>query len=112
MRAFDDLSGRTFGLLLVLNLDHIDQHRMSYYKVRCECGNEKVVQRSNLISGGTVSCTCYRLQLNRARCGEKSATYKHGHATQANVKTYEKWAWANRIRKDRQVSAESSARNL
>jgi len=100
-RPFDDLSGRVFGRLLVLAFDHFDQSRNSYYKVRCECGELKVVQRSNLTSGGTVSCNCYRLELNSVRCGEKSPVFKHGQATRQNQKTYEKWAWANQIRKKR-----------
>ena len=96
---FDDLSGRVFGRLLVLQLDHIDTQRTSHYKVLCECGQEKIVTRSNLISGGTVSCSCHRLEMASLRCGEKSPVYKHGHATRQNQKTYDKWAWANRIRK-------------
>ena len=103
-RHFDDLSGRVFGRLLVIQLDRIDAQRTSHYKVLCECGQEKIVTRSNLISGGTVSCSCHRLEQAALRCGEKSPVYKHGHATRQNQKTYEKWAWENRIRKVYQVS--------
>jgi hypothetical protein len=112
--VFDDLSGRTFGRLLVLDFDHFDRHYSSYYKVRCICGTEKVVQRSNLISGSTVSCSCHRLEQAAMRRGDKSPTYKHGHATRENAATYEKWAWANRIRKgaDHGVSQEYKEKNL
>jgi hypothetical protein len=101
-RTFDDLTGRVFGRLLVLEFDHFDRYRISYYKVRCECGAEKVVQRPNLISGGTVSCNCWRIENSRAQCGEKSPSYRHGKACgdrKIYQKTYEKWAWANQIRK-------------
>lgn len=49
--------GRKFGRLTVLQLDHISKN-MKYYKCICDCGNETVVQGSNLLSGHTVSCGC------------------------------------------------------
>lgn len=52
-----DLSGRKFGKLTV-----IEQHGHIGDKVawlcRCECGNEKVVSGSNLITSQTTSCGC------------------------------------------------------
>jgi len=112
-QAFDDLSGRRFGRLLVVALDRIDRKRRpnskgvqctSFYTVHCDCGSdEKIVQRSNLISGGTVSCGCHRLEQNSVRCGEKSPVFKHGYATKKNEATYEKWAWATKVRKRDQI---------
>ncbi len=105
-RVFEDLSGRVFGKLTVIALDHFERYRyrghiklQSYYLCRCECGEEKVIFRSHLTSGSTVSCGCWRIELNHQRSGENSSAYKHGHATRENAKTYDAWASANKIRK-------------
>lgn len=52
-----DLSGKRFGRLVVLDLDHI-LNRKSYWKCKCDCGNETVVLGSNLSKGTTKSCGC------------------------------------------------------
>ena len=104
--TFDDLSGRIFGRLLVLAFDHFDRHHVSYYRVRCDCGEEKVVQRPNLISGGTVSCTCYRKEQNQARCGEKSPVYRHGRCVSGkNSHEYEAWKWQQTLKRRRKKAA-------
>lgn len=105
-RPFDDLSGRTFGRLTVIAFDHFDWHGISYYTCECACGVTKVVQRPNLVSGGTVSCSCYRDEQRHERCGEKHGRYKHGHATKENKATYEVWAYRNHIRKRSHVQNE------
>lgn len=35
-----------------------------YYKCICECGTEKIIHRSNLLSGRTRSCGCLRRELH------------------------------------------------
>ena len=53
--------GMTFGRLTVLEKDHRDkQRRKTYYRCRCECGGEAVVNGYNLKSGKTRSCGCLR----------------------------------------------------
>ena len=81
-RDFEDLRGARFGRLTVIDFDHINAHGTSYWVCECDCGNKTIVQRSNLISGGTVSCGCY--------CRERlleSAT-KHGSS---NTPLYAVW---------------------
>jgi hypothetical protein len=93
-QAFDDLSGRVFFRLTVLEFDHFDRHHASWYRVKCVCGTEKVIRRAHLISLGTVSCGCWRRELNVARCGKKSTAYRHGMRMKGTDDTaYEKWKW-------------------
>lgn len=48
MRKLIDLTGRTFGKLLVLEYSHKTERNENYWKCRCECGNEYEVMGSNL----------------------------------------------------------------
>lgn len=109
--AFDDLTGRTFGRLNVVRFDHFDRHGVSYYWVQCECGAPpKIVQRCNLISGGTVSCNCWRLEQSAARCGEKSPVFRHGRCGAGkNRHDYEAWAWKNHIRVSQKLKRQAAA---
>ena len=50
-----DITSQRFGYLIVVGLSHIKEER-SYWKVKCDCGTEKIVYRSCLISGKTKSC--------------------------------------------------------
>ena len=53
----EDLAGLTFGKLTVLELAEW-KNGTSYWRCRCNCGNETVVRYSNLVSGHTKSCGC------------------------------------------------------
>lgn len=54
-----DLTGKIYGKLVVLELDHVEKSRR-YWKCQCECGNTTVVREGNLKSGTTKSCGCLR----------------------------------------------------
>ena len=64
---FDDITGRRFGRLEVIALDHKNESGEMFWKCRCDCGNETVVKRGNLISGNTSSCGCLKAELTRKR---------------------------------------------
>lgn len=60
---FIDLSGKRYGRLSVIKLDHVQikpcgKNEM-YYLCKCDCGNYKVVRACSLRSGNTTSCGCY-----------------------------------------------------
>ena len=61
-RRVEDLTGRTFGKLTVLEraADYINRDGTKYimWKCRCECGNETITRATSLKSGHTVSCGC------------------------------------------------------
>ncbi len=63
-----DLTGKIFGKLLVIALDHKKQvtykngKKKTYYywKCACECGNEVIRCGESLRKGATKSCGCYK----------------------------------------------------
>lgn len=63
----EDIVGRRFGRLTVLDFDHIDSHRNSYWLCECDCGSHTIVTRGGLTSGNTTSCGCYQIEGIRAR---------------------------------------------
>lgn len=50
--------GDKFNRLEVLSLSRKDKHGNLYRLCKCDCGNEKVINQSNLVSGKTSSCGC------------------------------------------------------
>lgn len=81
-RITKNLIGQRFGRLRVLSFDHVDDHGNTYWKCLCECGNEKTVQYSNLVSGDTISCGCYAKERMITHGGSDSALY----TTWTNIK--------------------------
>ena len=57
-----DITGQRFGKLLVTSMadDYISPsgHRLSRCNCICDCGNTTVVNMSELVTGGTLSCGC------------------------------------------------------
>lgn len=58
-RFADDITGKRFSRLTVLDFDHMGSHGRAYWLCRCDCGNEIIVRRDGLLSGHTSSCGCY-----------------------------------------------------
>lgn len=81
-----DLSGKTFGKWLVLGLSGIPQ--MEWLCV-CECGTQRPVHTTSLTSGRSVSCGCFRREVNTINSTKHGhgGTWKHGGQT----KTYKSW---------------------
>ena len=59
-KCFQDLSNQKFGRLTVLYRYKDENRKATCWLCKCECGKEVVVQASNLKSGHTTSCGCYR----------------------------------------------------
>jgi len=55
----DDLIGKRFGYLTVLEFAGHKNKRM-HYLCRCDCGKEKTVDKYSLLTGHTISCGCLR----------------------------------------------------
>jgi hypothetical protein len=68
---FIDMTGQRFERLLVIAHEGRERNR-TLWRVRCDCGTEKVVQAGHLRQRSTVSCGC----LQRERCGSRAR--KHG----------------------------------
>lgn len=80
MKTYEDLTGRKFGRLTVIDLQRTDGR--IYWKCKCDCGNIKLIPRGSLVSGRTRSCGCY----NRERAVETNTT--HG---MTETRLYQTW---------------------
>lgn len=76
--AFIDRTGQRYGKLTVVRINHDNQGRRTRWDCVCDCGNEKTVKSTNLISGNTKSCGC----------GEEANRITHGDS---KSKLYHRW---------------------
>lgn len=69
-----DYIGEKFNSLIIMSLEYKKQKYDKkgirrgfryYYKCQCDCGNEVVVELSNLKTGNTKSCGCKRKNIDR-----------------------------------------------
>lgn len=56
------LEGQTFGRFIDVKYIGTIVGGKTMYECTCECGNKKIVQHGNLLSGHTTSCGCYKPQ--------------------------------------------------
>jgi hypothetical protein len=59
-RTFKDLRGRTFSRWTVIGFAGRNANGGAMWRVRCQCGNERVIFGPNLTRGLSKSCGCYR----------------------------------------------------
>ena len=80
MQTFDDLTGKKFGRLLVIERVSKIGEIPVLYKCLCDCGELCIVRADLLRNGATSSCGCYNRELiserNKARKGIKIGRYK------------------------------------
>lgn len=88
-----DLSGQRFTRLLVLGRAENDQQGSAQFRVKCDCGMEKVVRGAYLRRGTTISCGCARGMSMPAR------NTTHGCATRGSGKRAEYRIWAGIIQR-------------
>lgn len=62
MTNFSDLTDKRFGrLTCVKRVDRPTSYKQgTFWETKCDCGATYITAMGNLISGGTVSCGCYR----------------------------------------------------
>jgi len=53
-----NMVGQRYVRLAVKAFSHLDDNGNSYWLCRCNCGTEKIIQRSNLLVGNAKSCGC------------------------------------------------------
>lgn len=73
MPALKDMTGQTFGRLLVIEKAP-SRKKNVYWRCVCECGNEVVTQGNALRGGVTKSCGCLNRELAPLK-GKKNATH-------------------------------------
>ncbi|MBR3693183.1 MAG: hypothetical protein IKL88_01520 [Erysipelotrichales bacterium] len=57
---FIDISGQRFGKLVAISFSE-RINGVTYWKCKCDCGNDSIVSYTNLTQGSTKSCGCGRL---------------------------------------------------
>lgn len=60
-----DLRGKTYNRLTVLYRVQNNANKNVKWKCQCECGNIITVESSQLVSGKTKSCGCYKASINK-----------------------------------------------
>ena len=78
-----DLTGKTFGRLTVVELNHQGERYVKYYRCVCKCGKSVVVMGSSLTFGRTQSCGCLHSENAKARM------FRHGGS---GTREYSIWA--------------------
>ena len=63
----EDLTGRRFGRVTVLEKAGVTSYRAAIWRCRCDCGTVFEAFGSNLKAGRTKSCGCLRAEMNRSR---------------------------------------------
>lgn len=51
-------AGQKFGRLSIVRFSHKDKKWRRYYLCKCDCGIEKTIHGSSILSGNTKSCGC------------------------------------------------------
>src|ERR1700743_1731919 len=67
MKQYHIKEGDKFGRLTCLKFSHIGKHNRSHFVFKCECGKEKVILGSGVISGNTKSCGCLSSEIKKSK---------------------------------------------
>ena len=58
-----DLTGKRFGSLIALNKEQ-SQNGHTYWRFKCDCGKEKIIQTAHVTQGLTKTCGCGIIPIN------------------------------------------------
>ena len=95
--------GKRFGRLVVIDLDHVDEkNKSTWWRCRCDCGNEIISYRGGLTSGDITSCGCFRRE-HIHEYGRKHGLSRHPlyavwagmiqRCTNKNASNYERYGY-------------------
>jgi hypothetical protein len=59
--------GNKINRLTVLEFSHIGNHNRKYFKFKCDCGKEKIILGSLVVSGNTKSCGCLSIEVKKSK---------------------------------------------
>jgi hypothetical protein len=85
--VIDIPNGTKFGMLTLLSTYQTEPNTPYRCRVRCDCGTEKVVNKSNLLRGSCNSCGCLKNELSRQRM----TIHGHSNPDGARSPTYISW---------------------
>lgn len=104
----NDLTGRRFGMLVVLSRDVNSKHGDAMWAASCDCGAKTVVRSCNLVSGNTASCGCARL--TRATVRSASVRQKTSARATARYRSDKKFNLRARMANAIRISLKRSGR--
>lgn len=70
-RKREDLRGRKFGKLTAIEMVDVPNTHHTFWRWRCDCGNEKVIRTDYVKSGSVKSCGCIRGRKAIVNIGDK-----------------------------------------
>lgn len=73
----NDLTGKNFGKLQVIEWAGNDKYNNSLWLCKCQCGKEKIISSNCLVTGNTRSCGCLNDEQRRKK-GELANRTVHG----------------------------------
>lgn len=78
MQRLIDISGEKINKLTVLEFDHIGERRRSYWKCRCECGNEVILRKDSFYYpySHIKSCGCWGIEERKGRPHDKKGRFE------------------------------------
>ena len=85
MTLLVDLTGKSFGRLLVMEHAGSNLRGQSRWLCQCVCGTQKVIASTDLKRGNARSCGCLRREMSRKR------RMKHGCASGSKTADYHSW---------------------
>lgn len=103
-RATPDITGRKIGRLTVMHEANRNWHNHIQYLCRCECGTEKVIPKSCLVSAQSRSCGCLNRELAAASLGKYG-----GYSPSRKTHYSESRAYGNMIYRCHNESSENYA---
>jgi len=83
--TFDDLTGRTYGLWLVLEFAG-RRAKTAFWNCQCECGNVRVVNGQNLKRGYSFSCGCSQKKIAAETAFKHGMSHHPGYAAWSSMK--------------------------
>lgn len=95
-RPFNDLTGKTFGRLTIIEHRGKTTNGKHRWLCQCSCGTDKVLSQDLLLrtTNPIKSCSCLRNEKTAARnrereqSGENNACYRHGQTVDGNSPVY------------------------
>ena len=87
MSKINDLKGKKFGKLTVIEYYGNNKYGKALWLCKCECGNNKIVLGSSLTSNLTYSCGCYNKELTRERRLKHNMSYSKLYKVWQGMKT-------------------------
>lgn len=79
----EDLIGKRFGRLMVLDYVYSNRYRAPYWRCLCDCGNEVIARGSELKVGNVRSCGCF----HRDNMSEIHTTHGMGWLSEGGFET-------------------------